>query len=335
MPAKKEKEEKVPSEFEDIPGLGEASIKKLLSKNIDTIDKLASLSITDIDNILGCGQSKAELILREALMRSKRAQFLVPASEYYTLQQRTRKYITTCSKELDKLLGGGLGTGVTVTASGEYGTGKSQLAMQLSVCTTMPEEKGGLDKNVLYIATEDGFSPKRICEMAQALGLDTEATLKKIIFARAWKTDDILVITDMLQDESYVTKMNLGLVVVDSIIGHFRSEFVGRGELASRQQKLLQVLTRLTRAATFYNFAVFLTNHVIARPEVLFGEPVDAAGGYVLKHLGGTQLWLKRAKDEIRIAMIKDSPELPPRSCRFVITQEGIRDVTGEVSESE
>ena len=41
-------------------------------------------------------------------------------------------------------------------------------------------------------------------------------------------------IDDLIQKEN----LNVKLVIVDSLTAHFRAEFVGRGTLASRQQKL-------------------------------------------------------------------------------------------------
>jgi len=52
------------------------------------------------------------------------------------------------------------------------------------------------------------------------------------------------------------------IVIVDSIIALFRSDFTGRGELAERQQKLNQMLAKLMRIAEEFNIAVFITNQV-------------------------------------------------------------------------
>ena len=52
------------------------------------------------------------------------------------------------------------------------------------------------------------------------------------------------------------------LLVVDSIISLFRSDFSGRGELGERQQKLNQMLSRLTKISEEFNVAVLITNQV-------------------------------------------------------------------------
>lgn len=56
------------------------------------------------------------------------------------------------------------------------------------------------------------------------------------------------------------------LVIVDSIMALFRVDFSGRGELAERQQKLGQMMSRLQKIAEEFNVAVFVTNHVCSDP---------------------------------------------------------------------
>jgi len=57
------------------------------------------------------------------------------------------------------------------------------------------------------------------------------------------------------------------------MISHFRGEYVGRENLAERQQKLNQRLHKLLRLAEIYNIAVEVTNQVQANPAQGFGHP--------------------------------------------------------------
>jgi meiotic recombination protein DMC1 len=56
------------------------------------------------------------------------------------------------------------------------------------------------------------------------------------------------------------------LLVVDSIIALFRTDYSGRGELAERQQKLNIMLSRLMRLSEEFNIAVFITNQMSSDP---------------------------------------------------------------------
>nr|GMD46671.1 disrupted meiotic cDNA 1 [Ipomoea batatas] len=82
------------------------------------------------------------------------------------------------------------------------------------------------------------------------------------------------------------TLYSLYTYIVDSVIALFRVDFTGRGELAERQQKLAQMLSRLTKIAEEFNVAVYMTNPVIADPGggVYISDPKKPAGGHVLAH---------------------------------------------------
>lgn len=54
--------------------------------------------------------------------------------------------------------------------------------------------------------------------------------------------------------------------IVDSVMALFRVDFSGRGELADRQQKLAQLMSRLQKISEEYNVAVFITNQMTADP---------------------------------------------------------------------
>ena len=116
------------------------------------------------------------------------------------------------------------------------------------------------------------------------------------------------------------------LVIVDSLTAHFRAEFVGRGQLADRQQKLNRYLHSLQKLADQHNLAVFVTNQVMANPAVMFGDPTTAIGGHILGHASTYRLYLRRGKGGSRVAKLIDSPNLPENECQFFLTTAGIRD---------
>ncbi len=76
---------------------------------------------------------------------------------------------------------------------GEYGSGKTQLAHQLSVNVQLPPEEGGLDGEAIYIDTENTFRPRRIKSIARGVNLDGEETLKNIFVAKVINTDQQLI----------------------------------------------------------------------------------------------------------------------------------------------
>ncbi|MFH0949498.1 MAG: DNA repair and recombination protein RadA, partial [Candidatus Aenigmatarchaeota archaeon] len=232
--------------------------------------------------------------------------------------------ITTGSSNLDALLGGGVETQAITEMHGAFGSSKSQLAFQLAVNVQLPKEKGGLNGRCLFIDTEATFRPERIIQMAEAIGLDTEKVLKNIFVARAYNSDHQILLTENAAD--IIKENDIKLLIIDSITSHFRSDYTGRGELAPRQQKLNRHLHNLQRMAEVYNIAIYITNQVMSRPDVLFGDPTAAIGGHVLAHAATYRLYVRKSKHSLRIAKLIDAPNLPEGEAVFMITEAGIRD---------
>ncbi len=110
-----------------------------------------------------------------------------------------------------------------------------------------------MDGGVLYIDTEHTFRPERIVSIAKAKGLDPEKVLERIIVARAYNSAHQELI---LQEAGPVIEEHkIKLLVVDSAVGLFRAEFLGRGTLSVRQQRLNKFMHLLSRTAETYNIA--------------------------------------------------------------------------------
>lgn len=74
--------------------------------------------------------------------------------------------------------------------------------------------------------------------------------------------------------------------IVDSIMALFRVDFSGRGELAERQQKLAQMLSRLQKISEEYNVAVFVTNQMTADPGATMTFQADPKKTHWRTHSG-------------------------------------------------
>ncbi|KAM0839130.1 hypothetical protein ACQ4PT_060509 [Festuca glaucescens] len=219
--------------------------------------------------------------------------------------------ITTGSQALDELLGGGIETLCITEAFGEFRSGKTQLAHTLCVSTQLPLHMHGGNGKVAYIDTEGTFRPERIVPIAERFGMDANAVLDNIIYARAYTYEHqynlLLGLAAKMAEEPF------RLLIVDSVIALFRVDFSGRGELAERQQKLAQMLSRLTKIAEEFNVAVYITNQVIADPGggMFITDPKKPAGGHVLAHAATIRLMLRKGKGEQRVCKIFDAPNLP------------------------
>ncbi|NJE01993.1 DNA repair and recombination protein RadA [Thermococcus sp. JdF3] len=205
----------------------------------------------------------------------------------------------------------------------------TQLAHTLAVMVQLPGEEGGLNGSVVWIDTENTFRPERIRQIAEARGLDPDETLKNIYVARAFNSNHQMLLVERAEEiikEKAETERPVKLLVVDSLMAHFRSEYVGRGTLAERQQKLAKHLADLHRIADLYDIAVFVTNQVQAKPDAFFGDPTRPVGGHILAHSATLRIYLRKGKAGKRVARLIDSPHLPEGEAIFRITDKGAED---------
>lgn len=304
----------------DLPGVGPKTIEKLEESGIVDVMAIATSSPSELAAIADIGEGVASKIIVAARnMLDMGFETGLDALE----KRKNIGRITTGSEEFDNLLGGGFETGSITECYGAFGSSKTQIAHQLSVNVQLPKDKGGLEGNVLYIDTEHTFRPERIQQMAEALGLDPQEVLKNIYVGKAYNSDHQILLVEKAKE--LIKKNNIKLIVVDSLMSHFRSDYVGRGSLAERQQKLNKHLHTLARYADSYNLCVYLTNQVMAKPDMLFGDPTESVGGHVLHHASTFRIYLRKSKGGKRIAKLIDSPNLPDGEAVFTISEEGIR----------
>ena len=268
------------------------------------------------------GEGVAEKVI-EAARKSEKIDF---ETAYDVLERRRDVgHISVGSEGFNDLIGGGIETQSITEVFGEFGSGKSQISHELAVTVQLPPEKGGLDGECVFIDTENTFRPERIEQIANGFELDIDEVLQKIHVARAFNSSHQILMAEKI-NELIQQGNNIKLVIVDSLMAHFRAEYVGRESLAVRQQKLNQHLHALQQIANTYNVAVFITNQVQAKPDSFFGSPTKAIGGHVLGHASTYRIWLKKGLAGKRIARLVDSPHLPEGECVFKIKTEGIVD---------
>lgn len=309
-------------ELEDVEGVGPATAEKLRSVGITTVEALAVTPPRTLVEVAELTEEKASIITQNAraLLNIK----FTTAKD--VLSKRANiGFITTGTKSLDNLLGKGIETQAITELIGEFGSGKTQICHELSVTVQLPVERGGLNGKALYIDTEGTFRPERIMNISKGLGIDPDGALGNIIYARAYNSDHQILLID--EATNLIPANNIRLVIVDSVITHFRSEYPGREVLAIRQQKLNKHLHQLLRISDIFNIAVVVTNQIQSAPDVFFGNPNKPAGGNILAHGSTYRIWLRKSKENRRIARIIDSPMHPESECLFAITSEGLADV--------
>jgi len=221
---------------------------------------------------------------------------------------------------IDELIGGGVELGECVEFYGEYGSGKTQACLTLTVNVAAEE------KDVVSIDTENTFKPERVLEIAEKRGYNPEQILSHIHLAKPLTTDELQAVFKQIPKT-----VQPKLVVVDSLTTLFREEYIGRGNLATRQGELRTFIVAMKRYARENNCAVIVTNQVYGSPEATPFLPLHyrelAVGGHTLYHLIDNRIFFRKAAHGTRIARLVDSSRYPEQERPFRITEKGIENV--------
>jgi DNA repair protein RadA len=316
-------EKKVQS-LDQLPGVGPATIEKL---NNAGFEDLMSLAVATPGELVGAADMSEVTAKKVIAIARANLEMNFESGDYLLQKRESITKITTGSKDLDTLFGGGIESGAITEAFGQYGSGKSQIAHVLAVRCMLPVDKGGADGVVVFIDTEGTFRPERIVQMVKGIDPDADPQefLKNIKVARALNSDHQMLLAEKVADLIKNNGMNVKLLIVDSLTSHFRAEFVGRGTLAERQQKLNKHMHTLIRVADRYNVAVYVTNQVMAKPDMFFGDPTQAIGGHIVGHNSTYRIYLRRGKKGSRVAKMVDAPNLAEDEAAFMVTEGGIQ----------
>ena len=307
-------------------GINAADLKKLKQAGICTVKGVQMTTRKSLTSIKGISEAKVDKI-KEAASKMIAPGFIT-ALTFSGKRKQVFKLSTGC-EDFDKLLGGGVESMAITEVFGEFRTGKTQLSHTLSVTTQMPGANGYSGGKVVYIDTENTFRPDRLRPIADRFNLDQNAVLDNVMYARAYTSEHQMELLDHVAAKFHEEPGIFKLLIIDSVMALFRVDFSGRGELADRQQKLAQMLSRLQKISEEYNVAVFLTNQMTADPGATMSfqaDPKKPIGGHILAHASTTRISLRKGRGELRIAKIYDSPDMPESEATFAISNGGITD---------
>src|SRR3989344_4825469 len=230
----------------DLPGVGAATAEKLEGAGYRDLMSIAVATLSELIEAAGVTESVARKMINAA-RDSMKMGFETGTA---VLQKRLLvKKISTGSAGFDAMMDGGFETGAITECFGEFGSGKTQVGHMLAVQVLKEDPEA----TVVYIDTENTFRPERIKQLAEGVDLDPDEALEHIMVARAFNSDHQMLLTEKV--DTLVTEQGkkVRLVVVDSLTSHFRAEFIGRGTLAERQQKLNRHMHMLSKLASSYN----------------------------------------------------------------------------------
>lgn len=334
-------------DFTEVNGIGDGTQDKLEKAGFSSWDAIAHASPQKLQDKADVGESTSETLLEEARKRSEMADF--QTAKDMRDSRGDVFHITAGVDEIDELLDGGIETNSIFETYGEFGSGKSQVTHQLCVTTQLPEEYGGAHGRAMFIDTEESFRPKRIEQMVSGLreerkealmdvhGVEEDSdtaesdlvdeVLAHIHVVQAHNSDHQIMLLEKAMEVASGHKESdfpIRLLCVDSLMSYFRSEYVGRGALAQRQQKISKHMYDMKKFSNLYNAAVVITNQVQSDPDAFFGDPTKPIGGNIVGHTSNYRVYLKNKKDNKRAFELVDAPALPDGEVLFKITNDGL-----------
>ena len=320
----------IPIEEVKFKGVGEEKLAKLKKSSLNTVNALATLTPMELVSYTGFTIELAQSIIDQA--RDIISPGFITAEDL-SARQVQQELLHTGSRQLNRILGGGVRPQAITEFIGEFGSSKTQ------ICVTMAVIAASQGKNVAVIDTEGTFLPERIDQVAKGRGYDPTEIKKQIRIARAYTAEHLHELTKHLS--TLVSDFNIKLIILDSIITHFRSEYLGLGNLATRQQKLAEIIHSLQRTSDGFGVPVVVTNQVQTKVGVMFGDPNQGAGGHIMGHGGTYRVMLRKGRadkdtgNRTILAQVIDASHLPDEKVRYMISEAGIVDEDGGMSEKE
>ena len=230
--------------------------------------------------------------------------------------------VPTGCKSLDSLLHGGIEAGQITQVYGPPGSGKTQLCHTL--CVMLPS-----DCMVIYIDTEGSFRPERIQEIANARGLHPRQILQRILVTKAL---DIKQLESRIETAcSKIDSDNkIKLLIVDSIIYHYRVELGGRSKTSERIHRLNKYMHLLLKTASSNAVAVVVTNHQMQSSlDGFYG--VVPLGDNAVSYASKSRIHLDGRNNDHRRARLERSQSHPQSEIYFVIDeQRGFTDIQND-----
>ena len=304
-------------------GINNSDIKKLVEAGYHSLESIFYNPDKTLLAVKGLSEAKVDKIknICDNILNYK----IKPST--VALQERNKLLrITSGSKELDTLLGGGFESNSITELFGEFRTGKTQICHTLCVTCQLPRSDGGGEGKAIYIDTEGTFRPEKLAPIAERFGLDPQETIENVYYARAYNSDHQMRL--LLQVCALMCEQKFSLLIVDSATGLYRTDYTGRGELSIRQTSLGKFLRNLQKIADEHKIVVVVTNQVVATVDGngFGGNDKKPIGGHIMAHACQTRLYLKKALKQNRICKVYDSPSLPESEATYSITDRGIDD---------
>lgn len=218
------------------------------------------------------------------------------------------------NSSLDDLLDGGFEKGCVTQIFGSPSSGKSNVALMLTVNVAKTGRK------VIYIDTEGGISIDRIKQISGPYFPDVANNIM------VFEPTDFLQQTENLRSiDVWLRKHHeeVDLIILDSAVALYRVDDMKSYKLSKELRKQIQLLSNIARR---YDIAVIITNQIYNSFDDEGNSEVKPVGGDILEYISKVIIRLERGSEtDQRIATLKRHRSIPEgRQVTFSITSDGI-----------
>ena len=218
------------------------------------------------------------------------------------------------NSSLDDLLDGGFEKGCVTQIFGSPSSGKSNVALMLTVNVAKTGRK------VIYIDTEGGISIDRIKQISGPYFSNVANNI--MVFE---PTDFIQQTENLRSIDVWLRKHHeeVDLIILDSAVALYRVDDMKSYKLSKELRKQIQLLSNIARR---YDIAVIITNQIYNSFDDEGNSEVKPVGGDILEYISKVIIRLERGEEtDQRIATLKRHRSIPEgRQVTFSITSDGI-----------
>ncbi|KAL0566154.1 DNA repair protein rhp57 [Marasmius crinis-equi] len=246
-----------------------SSHKQILRRgNVNTISDLVFTPVADLARRCRAPPLEIKGIV-DTFYRSQQAQ---ARSLEECLAASPTGICTTGDELLDNAVGGGIRSGMVWEVVGESSAGKTQFALQLSLCVQLPEELGGLSGSSCYMITSAHLPTERLVEISEnhRLLASSSSGLHDI---HTMSIPTIPVLISALQHAlpRFIEGTNarpdakpVKLLVIDALGELFHtSHKTSTNTLVERSKNIAEISQLLHTIADAYNIIILVLNEVV------------------------------------------------------------------------
>jgi RecA/RadA recombinase len=268
------------------------------------IQKLKSMGIHSIDDLIYIYQSNPAY-LRESLTEQQYARVVklvlanwkpnVLKAKQLKKKVAEKARISTGVLALDKVMGGGIREGTTAEFFGEFGSGKTHMAVTAMAMSYLPAGKGGIVRSAdfhrtLWIDTEN--------VSADAVSILENIFRERFGFNPDFFLDNYIDVLQLPDTNSLLATLawlrenrQYRVIVIDSMAELLKEEFNDPTKFAERARVLKDIISHI-KWLNHYGVTAVFTNHVYESPDPYSGGP-RAYGGNIIGHFATYHIRLR------------------------------------------